>query len=539
MRAKPGQARTWMSGTPIRTRSGRPAEQTLRQADQNAVRMTRGADLGDVNGRADGNPVVELDHVRDQHADAAVRRRGADRARRVGAVDPGAVEDPEPARLERVLGRAAGDHRAGQVPRPVGVRHAPRGVDRLVLDVVEARWRLQPDLADGDSVGLRGLEVLVERELEAGPVDEQDRRILLGQLIGGHLRLDDLDVGPHGLGVADVEQPPAHLAAQLARQQPAALLRLARRDVAALEVHGRVDRGLVDRLAHARHEAPDGAPGVCDVQVDLRVERLAAQRAPGPPEHVAVARALQGRVDGPVDVDGDRSLLGRERVALAACPHDDRTAQRLEHRAAQLRARALHGHLRDVDAADPHTLRDLLAVGAIVRVHGPRAGEEQKADHGGDESGTSTHFGDHDGKDPGGTGEPLQSAWRPAARPGRSNGSDPGRSRRCSEGMTAAGRTSPRDRLLGVGLQGRLVLGAAAVALACSGFFGYRAIAAIEDAYRWTGESEASALAHTFARSLSSRDLDDVERIRARGARLTGAHPDLAAAEVEPAAAGS
>jgi len=105
--------------------------------------------------------------------------------------------------------------------------------------------------------------------------------------------------------------------------------------------------------------------------------------------------------------------------------------------------------------------------------------------------------------------------------------------------MTAAGRTSPRDRLLGVGLQGRLVLGAAAVALACSGFFGYRAIAAIEDAYRWTGESEASALAHTFARSLSSRDLHDVERIRARVARLTGAHPDLAAAEVEPAAAGS
>src|SRR5215218_9017753 len=101
MRAKPGQARTWMSGTPSRTRSGRPAE------------------LTDVDGRADGNPVVELDHVRDQHADAAVRRRGADRARRVGAVDPGAVEDPEPARLERVLGRAAGDHRAGQVPRPV------------------------------------------------------------------------------------------------------------------------------------------------------------------------------------------------------------------------------------------------------------------------------------------------------------------------------------------------------------------------------------------------------------------------------------
>ena len=35
--------------------------------------------------------------------------------------------------------------------------------------------------------------------------------------------------------------------------------------------------------------------------------------------------------------------------------------------------------------------------------------------------------------------------------------------------------------------------------LACGGFLAYRAIAAIADAYRWTGEAEAATLARGFA----------------------------------------
>ena len=77
-----------------------------------------------------------------------------------GAVDAGAVEDPEPARLERVVGRAAGDHLAGEVAGPVAVRHVPGRVHRLVLDVVEPGRRLEPDLPDGDLVGLREPQVL-------------------------------------------------------------------------------------------------------------------------------------------------------------------------------------------------------------------------------------------------------------------------------------------------------------------------------------------------------------------------------------------
>jgi diguanylate cyclase (GGDEF)-like protein len=94
-----------------------------------------------------------------------------------------------------------------------------------------------------------------------------------------------------------------------------------------------------------------------------------------------------------------------------------------------------------------------------------------------------------------------------------------------------------RDRLLRAGLQARIVAATAVLVLICGGFFAYRAIDAIGDAYRWNGESEAEAVAHSFVRSLSPRELDDIGRIRARLARLSGAHPQLtavAASEARP-----
>src|SRR3954451_7951588 len=79
--------------------------------------------LGDINRRTDRHLVVELDHVGDAHANAPVRGGRPDRADGVGAVDPGAVEDPHPAGLQRVVRRPARDHLAGEVARPVAVRH--------------------------------------------------------------------------------------------------------------------------------------------------------------------------------------------------------------------------------------------------------------------------------------------------------------------------------------------------------------------------------------------------------------------------------
>src|SRR3954453_4092821 len=127
--------------------------------------------LGDVNRRTDRDLVVELDHVRDPHPDAAVRGRFPGGADRVRAVDAGAVEDAHPARLERVVRRSAGDHLARERTRPRAVRHVPGRIHGLVLDVVEPGRRLEADLADRDRVRLGRLELLVERELERAAVD--------------------------------------------------------------------------------------------------------------------------------------------------------------------------------------------------------------------------------------------------------------------------------------------------------------------------------------------------------------------------------
>jgi HAMP domain-containing protein len=104
--------------------------------------------------------------------------------------------------------------------------------------------------------------------------------------------------------------------------------------------------------------------------------------------------------------------------------------------------------------------------------------------------------------------------------------------------MPNSRRSSLRDRFVGGGLQTRLVGAVAALVVACGGFMAYRAIVAIEDAYRWTGEAEAATVARGFARSLSSRDLHDLARIRSRAERLGGVHPDLVGVAVEPAAPG-
>src|SRR5829696_7117369 len=105
--------------------------------------------------------------------------------------------------------------------------------------------------------------------------------------------------------------------------------------------------------------------------------------------------------------------------------------------------------------------------------------------------------------------------------------------------MPASRRPTVRDRLLGAGLQTRLLAAVAVLVVACGGFLAHRSVAALGDAYRWTGEAEAAALAHSFARSLSPRDLADVERIRSRVVRLSGVHPDLTEVAVQEPPAGT
>ncbi len=96
-------------------------------------------------------------------------------------------------------------------------------------------------------------------------------------------------------------------------------------------------------------------------------------------------------------------------------------------------------------------------------------------------------------------------------------------------------RPSPRERLLGVGLQSRLLAATAAIVLVAGGVLAYRAMAAISDAYRWTAQSEAGTLARSYAQSLSPKDLGSLARMQARAKRLSGVHPDLLGVEVLPA----
>src|SRR4051794_21765504 len=99
-----------------------------------------------------------------------------------------AVRDAEPAGLDRVVRRAAGDDLAGEAACPGRVGHVPGRVDGLVLDLVEARRGLQADLADGDRVALHALELAEEADAKAAAVDGQDRRVPRGELVAGDLR---------------------------------------------------------------------------------------------------------------------------------------------------------------------------------------------------------------------------------------------------------------------------------------------------------------------------------------------------------------
>ena len=93
-------------------------------------------------------------------------------------------------------------------------------------------------------------------------------------------------------------------------------------------------------------------------------------------------------------------------------------------------------------------------------------------------------------------------------------------------GMSNSGRPSLRQRLFGVGLQGRLMMAVAAMVLLAGGFLTYRAIAAISDAYRWTAEAEAASIARAYAFGLTPADLaSEAQPAQARAPRLTRRAP--------------
>ena len=92
-------------------------------------------------------------------------------------MDADAVGDAQPARLERVVRRAAGDRLPGQRARPRRVGHVPGRVDLLVVDRVQAGRRVQSRHADRDRVALGDLQVLEQPQREVRAVDRDDRPV--------------------------------------------------------------------------------------------------------------------------------------------------------------------------------------------------------------------------------------------------------------------------------------------------------------------------------------------------------------------------
>ena len=150
------------------------------------------AALLDEDGVADLDAVVEIDHVRNRHSHASVRRGRAERGELIRAMDAGAVEDPDPARLQRIR-RDGWNHLPCQAARPGRVGHMPGGVDLLVLGVVEAGRGLEALLADGDRVALLELQVVIEAQGEVRAVDVDVARIRLREILLADVRLGLVD----------------------------------------------------------------------------------------------------------------------------------------------------------------------------------------------------------------------------------------------------------------------------------------------------------------------------------------------------------
>src|SRR6201996_246521 len=145
------------------------------------------------------NFVIQLFDVRYGHPDAPVGGGAAETGGLFGAVDPGAFVDRHPAGLDRVF-RSGWDRRAGEVPRPVGLRHMPGRVFFHRLDRVQPFRRFQPFLADRDGVGAGEFEVLPETKGEVRAVEGEVGREARRDFLGGDLRGGLVDVGAHGAG---------------------------------------------------------------------------------------------------------------------------------------------------------------------------------------------------------------------------------------------------------------------------------------------------------------------------------------------------
>ena len=129
----------------------RPRSGAAHGSDRMARRpgRSRCRSAADEDRRAERHAAVQQLDVGDVHADAAVRRAGADRVVLPGAVDADAARDAHPARLQRVRRAAAADRRARRARRPRGCSGPTRPGRSACSGSRSGRW------ASGSRAGRR------------------------------------------------------------------------------------------------------------------------------------------------------------------------------------------------------------------------------------------------------------------------------------------------------------------------------------------------------------------------------------------------
>ena len=195
-------------------------------------------------------------------------------------MDSGAVEEAHPASLERVLGTGR-NHLAREAPGPRRVGHVPRGIDLLVVDRVDPGRRLEALLAHGDRVRVGELQVRPQPELEVAAVDCEVGGVLLGQLVGGDLRLHSLHRRLNGPVVRALDRAPK-LAGQLVAHERHPVLARHRVERVGRRAHRRVRGRGVDIAGHLLDEVVERIGRVGDVRSDLAIDLAAGRIAPHP-----------------------------------------------------------------------------------------------------------------------------------------------------------------------------------------------------------------------------------------------------------------
>ena len=263
-------------------------------------------------------------------------------------MDPDGPVDAEPARLERVVGRAARDRPARVGPSPRLVRGVPRGVDLLALDPEQAARRVEAGLADRDAVGLGVPEALEEPELEAVAVDREDGVVRAPDLLRGRVRAVGVELRLQlarqgGLGKGLVDRARELVLVDRAPDLPLAQEDLGQRD-AHVGVLGLARDLAVDAVRERAHEPLVVAQG----ERHLDPGTLVAAR---------VVRAL-GRAER---VEADlRVRRGQRELAAGAADEDGPVDERAQRQLEVLR-RLLDVLAAEIDPAGLDAGRDDLA----------------------------------------------------------------------------------------------------------------------------------------------------------------------------------